>query len=205
MSAVAVPRSVVPNEHLHDAYCANCAPPIRVPCEEYLERLTRYFSARVGTRTDVEDLVQSTFLAYVESSQRYEGRSSLHVFLLGIAHKLLLKHLRRRYGREVLDEPPEPPGLDPWTDLHRIFDQELLVAALGELSGPDHQVLVPFYWEELSASEVGFRLELPEGTVRTRLRSARQRLAQRLGLLPAIPRRAPRRDQARPERVGTRA
>jgi RNA polymerase sigma-70 factor (ECF subfamily) len=52
----------------------------------------------------------------------------------------------------------------------------------------DHQILVElFYWEDLSAREMGEVLGAPEGTIRTRLRKARALLAEHIDALAGDP------------------
>lgn len=160
--------------------------------ERHFDRVARFFANKVDT--DAEDLVQATFLACAESSARFEGRASFATFLLGIAHKVLLKHLRRRYGRGHTLDLGQVSLRDlcasPSSMVARNIEQQRLLDALRTLPVHEQVVVELYYWENLSAAELGRLLEVPEGTVRTRLRSARQRLERRLRR--SLPMLAPR-------------
>jgi RNA polymerase sigma factor (sigma-70 family) len=74
---------------------------------------------------------------------------------------------------------------------------QLLYAALQGLPLDFQISLELFYWEELTAAEIGVVLGVPEGTVRSRLRRARELLGERLkALAPRARRRHPRRPRA---------
>ena len=78
-------------------------------------------------------------------------------------------------------------GATPSVLIDKRQQLQVLYAALQALPLDLQITLELFYWEELPASEIGSVLDLPEGTVRSRLRRARQLLAERLRALgPAI-------------------
>lgn len=67
----------------------------------YHAMVTRFLSRLVGTGPDVEDLLQATFLEVARVQTRFEGRSSVSTWLLGIAANVARHHLRsqRRWNR----------------------------------------------------------------------------------------------------------
>ena len=62
--------------------------------EHHYRSIYRFFVNKLTSLTEVEDLVQQTFMACLEARSRYRGEASFRAFLFGIARKLLLKHLR---------------------------------------------------------------------------------------------------------------
>lgn len=131
----------------------------------------------------LEDLVQESFMGCVKSRDLFRGSARFRGFLLGVAHNVLRSYFRkrRRQGSDridfgvssVLDLGPSPSSVAA----HR-SEQALLLRALQSIP-LDHQVLLElFYWETKTASEIGEILSIPQGTVRTRLRRARQLLAE---------------------------
>lgn len=162
---------------LHD-WRAGCAVAGRTLFDRHFGAVARFFSTKVPD--DADDLVQITFLACTEVSARFEGRSSFRGYLLGIANNVLLKHLRTRYGRGHPVDIDEVTARDLGTPLSvrfaRSAEHARLIEAFRELPIRQQVVLELYYWEDLPASELATILGVPEGTVRTRLRAAKQKL-----------------------------
>lgn len=145
----------------------------------------RFFSNKVPER-DVEDLLQLTFTALVEGEARFRGDSSFRSYVLGIARRVLLRHLRTfaRRGAKVSPDPHLSSiaalGLTPRTVIATREDQELVRIALQQIPVHFQTILELSYWEELSHEELAAALELDRTTVRTRLFRARKALAKAL-------------------------
>ena len=102
-------------------------------------------------------------------------------WLLGIATNLVHGHVRaeRRRYRALARAGAEPavPGADPADSTDRLAAQALrgpLAAALAGLKPRDRDVLLLFAWEQLSYEEIATVLDVPVGTVRSRLNRARR-------------------------------
>lgn len=134
--------------------------------------------------SDAEDLMQDTFLAALEGIARYEGRSSFKTWLLGILFRQSHQRIRytRRRATEVFDEhevsghvgrlvPPANVGHDCRLDVH---------AMLQTLSPEHRAVVVLRELEGLSYEEIAATLEIPRGTVESRLFRARALLREQL-------------------------
>jgi RNA polymerase sigma-70 factor (ECF subfamily) len=148
--------------------------------ERHAEPVLRFFRNKVDA--DVDDLIQQTFLGALEGCARFEGRSSFRAFLLGIANNVLCNHFRRRRARgqdfdvdrdAVADVTPGPSSM-----LAHRSEEQLLLQGLRTLPLASQVVLELFYWENMTASEIGEALEHPEGTIRTRIRTARRLLSE---------------------------
>ena len=132
----------------------------------------------------VEDLVQSTFLAALEAHERFRGDAKFSTFLYSIARNQLLMHFRKvdKHRAAALDYSVADMGTSPSAMLARDETQRRLYEAMCGLP-LDHQIALElFYWEGLGSAEVAEIVGTPEATVRTRLRRARQRLRQQIGL-----------------------
>lgn len=145
--------------------------------ERHFDALYRFF--RNKAELAVDDLVQRTLLAAYEGRERFRGDSSFRTYLFGIARYQLLGYLARKRGVDrvepgrdsVADTAPSPSSV-----MHRRRKHAVLLHALRRLSVDDQILLELFYWERHSGSELATILEVPEGTVRLRLRRARQSL-----------------------------
>ncbi len=139
------------------------------------DALFRFFRSRLDE--GVADLVQQTFLAAVESSDRIPEEAGFRAWLFGIARNKLVLHHRRLTRRR--DPIGDAPVVDAEADesLGRLVgmreEQRLLLRALRRLPIDLQTALVLGYWEGLSGTEIAEVLDVPVGTVKTRLRRAK--------------------------------
>ena len=158
----------------------------------YYKPLTRFFVNKVRTMDEVEELVQRSFMAVLESAARYRGDSSVRTWVFGIARNLLRQFYdqrRREAGRrddeEVSVADFDAPGAS--TVLRAKAEQRLLLQALRTLPLETQVMLELFYWEDMKSREIGAVLGMPEGTVRSKLRKARSDLESILAKLSREP------------------
>ena len=155
----------------------------------HVDRISRFFFSKVST--GVDDLVQRSFLALLERSRDLPAGVPVRAYLFGIARNLLLHRFRDEYrdGRhfDELTTSVAALGATPSVLIDKRQQLQLLYAALQGLPLDLQITLELFYWEELPAGEIGSVLGVPEGTVRSRLRRARQLLGEGLKALgPAL-------------------
>ncbi len=151
----------------------------------HVDGISRFFFSKVAT--GVDDLVQRTFLALLERSMEIPNGVPLRAYLFGIARNLLLRRFRDEYrdGRhfDALTTSVADHGATPSVLVDQRQQLQVLYTALQALPLDLQITLELFYWEELPASEIGSVLGVPEGTVRSRLRRARELLGERLQAL----------------------
>jgi RNA polymerase sigma factor (sigma-70 family) len=156
--------------------------------DRHFRAVARFVRTKVCREEEVDDLVQATFLAVLEGS-RWRGEGSLRAYLLGIAYhkvqKLYATRQRQPIDVEAVSVHDLAPG--PSTALARREEQRLMLAALRRLPLQFQVVLELYFWEELTAAGIGEVLGEPEGTVRTRIRRARELLTEQLRRLEAAP------------------
>jgi RNA polymerase sigma-70 factor (ECF subfamily) len=148
----------------------------------HFSRVYQFFRSKLDDQFD--DLTQRTFTACLEARDRIPDHVSFRAYLLGIARKQLLMHFRTKMRREkrieLLDVSAIDLGASPSHVAAVHEEQQVLLAAL-RLIPVDLQIAIElFYWEEMTAAEIGVVLEIPEGTVRSRLRRARDLLKERI-------------------------
>lgn len=154
----------------------------------HFEPIARFFYSKV--QTGVEDLVQRTFLALVERSEHIPPGVPVRAYLFGIARKLLLRRFRDGRRDGVFDGESVSVadlGESPSALVDRREHLQLLYHALRSLPFELQVAVELFYWESYSAPEIAAALELPEGTVRSRLRRARELLGEHLRRLSPAP------------------
>jgi RNA polymerase sigma factor (sigma-70 family) len=140
--------------------------------------LHRFFASKAPDAID--DLVQASFLACVESRDRFRHGSTFRTFVLGVARKVLLKHYRKRmrHDRAMAVEEASADELSPSPSFSVALREEVRLLLVGLRRIPiDHQIAIElFYWEGLPIGEVAEVLEVAPGTVKSRLARAREAL-----------------------------
>lgn len=144
----------------------------------HAERLFRHAMWLERSRTDAEDLVQETFVQALQSFHRFTPGTSCRAWLLTILHHIRANR-RRRLGREVLEGdveerfgnvlsfvPPIPDGLT---------DEDILMA-LEQLPAHHQAVILLCDVEDMTYKEISAALNVPVGTVMSRLHRGRQLL-----------------------------
>jgi RNA polymerase sigma-70 factor (ECF subfamily) len=147
----------------------------------------RYVTRRLGDGL-ADDVVAETFLAAFRQRRRYDvRRPDARPWLYGIAANVIGKH--RRSEVRMLQAFART-GADPVADSYgdRIDSRVSasaagphLAAALAALAARDRDVLLLIAWADLSYDEVASALEIPVGTVRSRLNRARRKVREALG------------------------
>jgi RNA polymerase sigma factor (sigma-70 family) len=156
--------------------------------ERHFESVYRFLDRKTGG--DAADLVQRVFLGCIEARERFRQASSFRTFLFSIARHELYAHWRQKKKNDgvdfgvtsILDLDPTPSQVV----LHR-QQHQLLLLALRSLPLDFQLALELHYWEGMSGPELSEVLGIPEGTVRSRLRRAREGLEARIGELAASP------------------
>ncbi|HEX3785592.1 MAG TPA: sigma-70 family RNA polymerase sigma factor [Pseudonocardiaceae bacterium] len=143
-----------------------------------------YLSRRAG-RQDADDLLGEVWLQAFRSRTRYDRSWPDPLpWLYGIAHNVLRAHLRSHRPTAGYQQPPDRPADDPWSAvddrLDAARDAPMIRAALAALTADDREVLLLVAWEQLRPAEVAIALDLPQGTVRSRLHRARTQLRRHL-------------------------
>ncbi len=140
--------------------------------------LYRYGYRLCGSTVDAEDLVQQTFLLAQQHLDQLRDPTAARAWLFSLlrsAFGRLVRKTRPSCGTDCdcqFDELPEE-DLDPFGGP---FDGEALQLALNKLPEEQRLVVVGFYFEECSYHELAARLQIPLGTVMSRLARAKAQL-----------------------------
>ncbi len=157
--------------------------------DRHFEAVYRFFCNKVGR--DVDDLVQQTFLGCLESRSRLRGDASFRTFPFAVARKQILRYREGRFGGkpETEFQVSRVADLDatPAQLVVEHEEQTLLLRALRRLP-LDLQIAIElFYWEGLRSADLALVLDIPHGTVRSRLRRARALLREHVEALAHDP------------------
>ena len=126
-----------------------------------------------------EELLQDTLVAAWKNAHSYRGDARLHAWLFGIARRRAGKRLRQSEPpwAELAELAAMPaPDLEPETALLRHIASEEIMAALRQLLPIHREVLLLTFVHELTYAEIADVLEVPLGTVKSRLWTAKRSL-----------------------------
>ena len=156
--------------------------------DRHFATIHRYLERRIG-RDGADELSGEVFRIAFEQRKRFRPvHESALPWLYGLATNLMLKRWRgeRREAQAVARLEAESrngdvPAADESDDrLAATASRKRLLAALARLPAGDRDVVVLVAWEELGYEEVAVALDIPVGTVRSRLNRARTRLRELL-------------------------
>ena len=141
---------------------------------ELIPRLRRYARALVGERAAADDLVQDTLERAWSKLHLYRRGTDLRAWLFTVMHNVHVNRLRAARPADPLeDDMPELAQRATQGDALVVRDLERAVAALPDAQ---RQVLLLVALEDLSYEETARVLEIPIGTVMSRLARAREKL-----------------------------
>lgn len=156
--------------------------------KRHFDALARFFSNKARGHED--DLIQQTFMACVESRDAFRGDASFRAYLFGLARFQLLTHYRklhRGWGNvDFTSRSVRDLGTSPTEAMARRQERQLLEFALQQIPVDQQIALELTYWEGMSASEVAEALGIPENTVYSRVRRAREHLRDALAQLTRV-------------------
>jgi RNA polymerase sigma-70 factor (ECF subfamily) len=164
--------------------------------ERYQAKVAALAVGMLRNRDDAMDVVQDTFAKAYQNLDRFKGDSSFYTWVYRIAMNLCIDQ-QRRDGKmpsvplESPDRPDEvvlPAGGGPRQDhpFERASDAQVAARirdAIAELTPEHRAVIVLREVEGLSYEEIAQALDVPKGTVMSRLHYARQKLQARLAEL----------------------
>ncbi len=138
----------------------------------------------VGDRHEAEDVVQDAFRSAWKSRRNYQAGRGDRAWLASILRRRVIDRWRKRPPPNVLssDSPLEVSvdGIDPLADEY----SDEMQHALGRLPGELRETLLLVVVGELTHQEVANLLDIPLGTVLSRVSRARKRLREYLMAMP---------------------
>jgi RNA polymerase sigma-70 factor, ECF subfamily len=141
-----------------------------------------------GKHDEAEDLTQDVFLKIFKSLNTFDRRANFQTWLVSVSRNLCIDHYRSvRKERETIDRDvdageltPASTTKSPFAALEQRDRVELLKKALGQLPPTLRSAVLLRDIQELSYQEIADRLQLPEGTVKSRINRGRTELARQI-------------------------
>jgi RNA polymerase sigma-70 factor (ECF subfamily) len=164
--------------------------------ERYAAAIRRHLSHIVRDEAATEDLLQETFLRLWRRAEQWNGQGAFKGWLFRIATNLALNHLRtlRRRPEQALEAPadfgdeddqPDTPAwlvdtasLGPDAAFEQYEQRARLQQIIRELPEEKREVFLLVHQSDLSLRDAADELGIPEGTAKSRLHYARERLGR---------------------------
>jgi RNA polymerase sigma-70 factor (ECF subfamily) len=185
------------DEELLDSYRRGDAGAFAILARRYQDDLLRFLVRLTGSRPAAEDAFQETFLQVHLSAESFDARRRFKPWLFTIAANKARDALRRNTRRKALDLSAPIEGGDgaeggrTYVDLLEVdipgpgagLDEEerarLVQRAVDELPWSLREILLLAYFQRMSYSQIAESLEIPLGTVKSRLHAAVAAFARR--------------------------
>lgn len=148
-----------------------------------IERFVRF---RITSKTDADDVLQEVYLTAYQKFAQLKNRDSFKPWLISIARNKCNDFFREMATRfEIsLDELTEPELSD---SRHGISEIDTVRETIGLLGDKDKQILYLYFWKELPQAEISKRLNIPIGTVKSRLHTAKQNFKNKYPYYTELP------------------
>lgn len=156
--------------------------------KKYRQMVSRLVYSVLKEESAVEDVVQEVFILIHRNLIKFRQDSALKTWIYRITVNEAVRHLNRRKRWQYMDEGQLEntvntstmvylgPGESPERVLFESEQSQLVHRALDALK-PNHRVILTLYYlEDLSVQEIASVLDIPEGSVKSRLYYARDGL-----------------------------
>ena len=136
----------------------------------------RYAYRLAGSAADAEDIAQQTFLLAQQGLGKLQKKENAKAWLSAIVRNCFFRLIERQRPIPATNLGVDLDAVAIEDDAELPIDPVVLQQAIGELLPEFRVVLVMFYFEELLYREIAEKLELPLGTVMSRLARAKRQL-----------------------------
>lgn len=155
--------------------------------EEHIPRLRRYARALTRTPDAADDLVQDTLERALGRFSMWRAGSDLRAWLFSIMHNVHVNQVtsRRAKSEQPLDD--DAPEIPVAAHHNHVLEVRDLASALQDLPAEQREILLLVGLEDLSYEEVAKVLDVPIGTVMSRLSRGREKLRRLMHGLPEAP------------------
>ncbi len=138
----------------------------------------RFLYKLCSSKPLAQDLTQDTFFKVWQCFNKFHGKSRFKSWVFRISHNLFIDHCRKS---KII-------STDDYYDIHYLesesiigkSEKEMTLSSLKKLSPKLKIVILLHYFNELTHKEIGFILEIPIGTVKSRLNAGLSQLRKSL-------------------------
>lgn len=141
--------------------------------EEYAVFAERFVKFKIPLKADAEDVLQEVYTLAYQNFAQLKNKDSFKFWLLSIARNKCKDYFRKQAVR--LEIPIEVLEEKQFTDSrYGVTQSDVVQETLEKLGEKDKQILYLYFWKELPQAEIAKQLDIPVGTVKSRLHTAKQ-------------------------------
>jgi RNA polymerase sigma-70 factor (ECF subfamily) len=150
--------------------------------DRYLPKIKRYAKKFIFNREDIDDLVQDVFLKAYANVFSFDSDKKFSPWVYRIAHNEFVNAIKKKMREKFfsVDFDTFFPHLESKEnleeDLDRVFDEKFLDENLSKLDTKYKEIIILFFYENLTYQEISDILEIPVSTVGVRLGRAKEKL-----------------------------
>mgnify|MGYP000041105402 CR=1 FL=1 len=137
--------------------------------DKYYRDVYRFIFMMVKNRDDAEDITQETFLRVKRYLWTFRGKSSILTWIYRIATNEVKKFFKK---------VNKPNHFCKTLDVGEENSCDTLRSAMNKLSHDTYEILFLKYFKNMNEKEIAFIMNIPEGTVKSRLFNARKKLKE---------------------------
>ena len=139
--------------------------------------IERYVKFRISSKFDVDDILQEIYMAAYQNFSQLKDREMFKGWILGIAHNKCMDHFRAKAKLMCIpiDSIAETAVSTRYCGISERFTVTETISKLGDW---EKQILYLYYFKDCSQAEIAKRLNIPIGTVKSRLFKAKERFRQ---------------------------
>lgn len=140
---------------------------------EHRQAVERFVKFRLPSPADAEDILQDVFVTAYHKREQLKNPAAFKPWLLSIARSKCHDYFRDRAGKM---EIPLDDLMENTLSYGRfgLTHQDTVQDALMHLGNQDQQILYLFFWRQWPQKEIAERLQIPLGTVKSRLHTAKE-------------------------------
>jgi RNA polymerase sigma factor (sigma-70 family) len=155
--------------------------------DAHYQALFRFGMSLTRNVDRASDLVQETFCIWAAKNEQLRDRSKAKTWLFTTLHREFLTQRRRaaKFSDEPLDEGKAEAMVAPEEDAERQMDGQRAMELLGGLEETYRTPLALFYLQQHSYKEIAEILDVPIGTVMSRLSRGKEMLRRRMTAEPS--------------------
>ena len=142
--------------------------------KEHYSSLETYVRYKVSSREDAEDILQEACVKAFNGFSSLAGEGSFRAWLISIGRNLINDHYRKKAR---VSEVPYDEAIQYITVNRSVAD--IVRETLDLLDDDERELLDMYYFQEMSVREIAEKLGIPEGTVKSRISSARNSFKNR--------------------------
>ncbi len=145
--------------------------------EKYFDRVWRYVYYKTESREDTEDLCQEIFFKVWKGLDKFEGRSSYYTWIFKISMNTVISFYRKKRFKKFI-------SLDVLDEKHYSYERdekkEKVLSKIRLLPEDLRNIVELYYISNFKIGEIAEMMNIPEGTVKSKLKRARELLMELL-------------------------